>query len=78
MVPSIWLENSPLVIHEAQQAGVLVITADVGGMAEYVHHEARTECVPKDTEGEVLVLNVAMGCNGKFWVELQQTSLSHT
>ena len=46
---------------EALQAGVLVITADVGGMAEYVHHEARTECVPKDTEGEVLVLNVAMG-----------------
>ncbi len=36
VVPSIWLENSPLVIHEAQQARVPVITADVGGMAEYV------------------------------------------
>ena len=40
VVPSIWYENSPLVIHEAQQARVPVITADVGGMAEYVHHEA--------------------------------------
>lgn len=39
VVPSVWVENSPLVIHEAQQAGVPVITADVGGMAEYVHHE---------------------------------------
>ena len=39
VVPSIWMENSPLVIHEAQQARVPVITADVGGMAEYVHHE---------------------------------------
>ena len=39
VVPSIWAENSPLVIHEAQQAGVPVITADYGGMAEYVHHE---------------------------------------
>jgi len=39
VVPSIWYENSPLVIHEAQQARVPVITADVGGMAEYVHHE---------------------------------------
>ena len=39
VVPSIWVENSPLVIHEAQQVGVPVITADVGGMAEYVHHE---------------------------------------
>lgn len=36
VVPSIWGENSPLVIHEAQQARVPVITADVGGMAEYV------------------------------------------
>ena len=38
-VPSIWAENSPLVIHEAQQARVPVIAADYGGMAEYVHHE---------------------------------------
>lgn len=39
VVPSVWVENSPLVIHEAQQARVPVITADVGGMAEYVQHE---------------------------------------
>ncbi|MDI3491819.1 MAG: hypothetical protein PWP11_3096 [Thauera sp.] len=39
VVPSVWVENSPLVIHEAQQARVPVITADVGGMAEYVRHE---------------------------------------
>lgn len=36
VVPSIWEENSPLVIHEAQQARVPVITADKGGMSEYV------------------------------------------
>ncbi len=53
VVPSIWLENSPLVIHEALQAGVLVITADVGGMAEYVHHEA--------IEGQLLCdLNISL------------------
>lgn len=39
VVPSIWLENSPLVIHEAQQARVPVIASDLGGMAEYVNHE---------------------------------------
>lgn len=38
VVPSIWYENSPLVIHEAQQVGVPVITANVGGMKEYVQH----------------------------------------
>ncbi len=39
VVPSIWAENSPLVIHEAQQARVPVITADYGGMSEYVKHK---------------------------------------
>ena len=38
VVPSVWVENSPLVIHEAQQARVPVIAADAGGMAEYVRH----------------------------------------
>lgn len=39
VVPSVWAENSPLVIHEAQQARVPVVTADAGGMAEFVRHE---------------------------------------
>ena len=39
VVPSIWAENSPLVIHEALQAGVPVITTGYGGRAEYVRHE---------------------------------------
>jgi len=38
VVPSIWGENSPLVIHEAQSCKVPVITADFGGMKEYVKH----------------------------------------
>jgi len=39
VVPSIWYENSPLVIHEALQVRVPVITADIGGMSEYVKHQ---------------------------------------
>ncbi len=39
VVPSIWAENSPLVIHEAQSCKVPVITADFGGMKEYVQHQ---------------------------------------
>ena len=38
VVPSIWGENAPLVIHEAQACKIPVITADFGGMAEYVKH----------------------------------------
>ena len=36
VVPSIWMENSPLVIHEAQQSRIPVITAGAGGMKEFV------------------------------------------
>ncbi len=39
VVASVWAENSPLVIHEAQQCRVPVVTAAYGGMGEYVHHE---------------------------------------
>jgi glycosyltransferase involved in cell wall biosynthesis len=34
VVPSLWPENSPLVIHEAFQSGVPVVGADVGGIPE--------------------------------------------
>ena len=35
--PSIWLENAPLVIQEAQAAELPVLVSDRGGMAELVH-----------------------------------------
>jgi glycosyltransferase involved in cell wall biosynthesis len=38
-VPSIWPENSPLVIHEAWLAGVPVVASRVGGIPELVTHE---------------------------------------
>ncbi len=50
VTPSIWVENSPLVIHEAQQSRVPVITADAGGMSEYVQHEVNGLLYPhRDT-----------------------------
>jgi hypothetical protein len=36
VVPSIWLENAPLVISEAFMAGVPVLVSNLGGMAEMV------------------------------------------
>ena len=38
VVPSIWYENSPLVIHEAFLAKIPVIASNAGGMAELVQH----------------------------------------
>lgn len=38
IVPSIWWENAPLVIQEAQTQGRPVIASNIGGMAEMVEH----------------------------------------
>jgi glycosyltransferase involved in cell wall biosynthesis len=39
VVPSLWPENSPLVIHEAFMAGVPVVGSRQGGIPELVTHE---------------------------------------
>lgn len=39
VVPSLWYENAPLVIHEAFATGTPVIATRLGGMAELVIHE---------------------------------------
>lgn len=39
VVPSVWYENTPLVIYSAQAAGCPVIATNLGGMAEVVEHE---------------------------------------
>ena len=39
VVPSIWWENSPIVIQEAFRSKVPVIASNIGGMAEKVKHE---------------------------------------
>lgn len=39
VVPSIWYENTPLVIYSAQAASCPVIASNLGGMAEVVKHE---------------------------------------
>jgi glycosyltransferase involved in cell wall biosynthesis len=36
LIPSIWWENSPVVIQEALRARMPVICSDIGGMAEKV------------------------------------------
>jgi glycosyltransferase involved in cell wall biosynthesis len=38
LVPSVWWENSPMVIQEAFVCGRPVISSDIGGMAEKVTH----------------------------------------
>ena len=50
VVPSLWLENSPLVIHEAFMAGVPVVASRIGGIPDLVAHEINgLLCTPGST-----------------------------
>lgn len=46
IVPSVWWENAPLVIQEAQAQGRPVITSNIGGMAEMIEHGVNGLTVP--------------------------------
>ncbi|WP_142858436.1 glycosyltransferase family 4 protein [Salinigranum halophilum] len=41
VVPSLWMENSPLVIYESLASGLPVIGSDMGGIPELVEHGER-------------------------------------
>jgi glycosyltransferase involved in cell wall biosynthesis len=52
VVPSIWYENTPLVIYSAMAAGCPVIASNLEGMSEVVHHEVNGLLVePGDARG---------------------------
>lgn len=70
-VPSLWHENTPLVVYEAAAAGCPVIASDVEGIAEVVRHEvdgllaargdaaALAACVRRAAQDRALVRELA-------------------
>ena len=50
VVPSIWMENSPLTIYESFAEGLPVIGADIGGIPELINHERGRLFPPQDAE----------------------------
>lgn len=52
VVPSIWMENSPLTVYESFAEGLPVIGADIGGIPELVSHERGRLFTPGD-DGEL-------------------------
>jgi glycosyltransferase involved in cell wall biosynthesis len=50
-VPSLWLETGPLVVLEAQAAGLAVLGSDAGGVAEFVAGGARDRLFPPGDVG---------------------------
>jgi glycosyltransferase involved in cell wall biosynthesis len=53
VVPSIWLENSPLVIHEAFMAGVPVIGSRIGGIPDLIEDGVNGLLVTPDSADDL-------------------------
>jgi glycosyltransferase involved in cell wall biosynthesis len=71
VVPSIWWENSPLVIQEAFHFKKPVICSDIGGMAEKVQHEVNgLHFRAGDAQGLAATLRRAVETPG-LWEQLR-------
>jgi glycosyltransferase involved in cell wall biosynthesis len=72
VVPSVWWENSPLVIQEAGQHGRPVIASDIGGMAEKVKDRV-SGLHFKANDPSSLAATIAEAVSSrKLWSELQR------
>lgn len=70
VVPSLWWENAPLVILEAQAAGRPVIASGIGGMAEMVKDgETGLLVPPGDAAALAEALRTAAG-DADLWARL--------
>lgn len=74
VVPSVWWENAPLVVLEAQAAGRPVICSGVGGMAELVEDGVTGLHVPPgDSRSLAETMRVA-AADPELWAHLAPTS----
>lgn len=75
VVPSIWMENSPMTIYESFAAGLPVIGSDIGGIPELVEHDERGLLFePGDSEELVGAIDDTVG-DGAILGEMQQNAL---
>lgn len=67
VVPSIWWENSPMVIQEAFSCGRPLLVSDIGGMKEKVRHGFDGYCV---SSGSARAWTIAMTTSVSRWAQL--------
>lgn len=70
VVPSIWWENAPLVIHEARAAGRPVLCSGIGGMAELVRDGIDGIHVPPGDAAALAETMATVAGDGDLWARL--------
>jgi glycosyltransferase involved in cell wall biosynthesis len=62
VVPSLWHENSPLVVYSAQAAACPIIASNVAGISQFVTHEKNGFLFePGDVKGLVEIIRILLG-----------------
>lgn len=61
VVPSLWYENSPLIVLESLASGTPVIASDVGGISDLIHHgENGLLCAPGNEDSLSMALQMCI------------------
>ena len=63
VVPSIWYENTPVVVYEALAAGCPVVATDIEGIAEIVHHEVNGLLFPREDVAALAACLKRLACD---------------
>jgi glycosyltransferase involved in cell wall biosynthesis len=71
VVPSLWYENSPIVIREAFAAGVVVIASNLGALREKVTHQVDGLLVEPENVEHLRKTLLELAHNGKALEELR-------
>ena len=78
IVPSVWWENSPVVIQEAQLAGVPLICSRIGGMAEKVNSPMVGLHFEPDSAGSLAaLLETLVGSNDRHRLDPNDLIIGH-
>ena len=72
IVPSIWWENSPMVIQEAFSYGKPILCSDIGGMREKVSHNVNGIHVPVGNQKSWLEILSMAGSDNSLWALLRK------
>lgn len=74
LVPSLWFENSPLVIYQAQAAGLPVLGSDSGGIPELLHGRTDSCILPAGDHAAWTAKLLELATNRSLVAVLQQAA----
>lgn len=75
VVPSIWWENAPLVIHEARAAGRPVIGSGIGGMAELIEDGVTGFLVPPGDAAALAEVMQLAASDAERWARMAKAAV---